>query len=106
MILSCIGVPCADTVSSPGELDIARSASICPEERPVLGSLDPALWIKSADRTIFVYQGIGRRLRKKPPVGPPLGSVAAQTGVSAPSSTGRGALEPPMSVWTHPGQTE
>ena len=40
--------------------------------------------------------------RKKPPVGPSLGSVAAQTIVSAPSSGVRGALGPPMSVLTQP----
>src|SRR4028118_2140341 len=32
--------------------------------------------------------------------------MAAQTMALAPSSTGRGAFEPPMSVWTHPGFTE
>src|SRR5829696_7985795 len=52
------------------------------------------------------YQGIGRRSRKKPPVGPLSGRVAAQTGVSAPSSTERVAPDPPMSVRTQPGQTE
>src|SRR5215203_3106388 len=52
------------------------------------------------------HHGIDRRSRKKPPVGPLFGSVAAQTGVSAPSSTERVAPDPPMSVRTHPGQTE
>ena len=52
------------------------------------------------------YQGIGSRFRKKPPVGPSSGRVASQTAVSAPSSTERGALLPPMSVRTHPGHIE
>ena len=52
------------------------------------------------------YQGIGSRSRKKPPRGPSSGSVASQTGVSAPSSTDRRAACVPMSVRTHPGQTE
>ena len=39
-------------------------------------------------------------------MGPLFGRVAAQTGVSAPSSTERVAPDPPMSVRTHPGQTE
>src|SRR5215213_32776 len=59
-----------------------------------------------ASPDFLVYQGIGRRSRKKPPVGPLFGRVAAQTAPSAPSSTGRGAREPPMSVWTQPGSTE
>ena len=49
------------------------------------------------------YQGMGRRSRKKPPVGPWLGGMAAQTMDLAPSSTGRGAFEPPISVWTDHG---
>src|SRR5690349_5362296 len=43
--------------------------------------------------------------KKKPPVGPPSGNVANQTAVSAPSSTDLGAVEPPISVRTHPGST-
>jgi len=39
-------------------------------------------------------------------VGPPFGSVAAQITLAAPSLTLRGAPAPPMSVATHPGQTE
>ena len=37
------------------------------------------------------YHGIGCRSRKKPPLGPPSGSVASQTGVSAPCSGDSGA---------------
>lgn len=51
------------------------------------------------------YQSIGRPSRKKPPEGPSGPSVAAQTIPAAPSATLRGALEPPMSVRTQPGQT-
>src|SRR5262249_40160698 len=49
------------------------------------------------------YQGISRRWRKKPPVGPPSGRVASQTAVSAPFSTGTVAFGPPISVLTQPG---
>ena len=42
--------------------------------------------------------------RKKPPVGPESGRVAAQTTLAAPASTGR-PPGPPMSVATQPGQT-
>ena len=52
------------------------------------------------------YQGIGSRSRKKPPLGPSSGRVASQTAVSAPSSTERGALSPPIRVLTQPGQRE
>src|SRR5438093_850781 len=51
------------------------------------------------------YQAIGRRSRKKPPVGPSSGKVASHTVVSAPCWTDRGAADPPMSVRTHPGST-
>ena len=37
------------------------------------------------------YQGILRRSLKSPPLGPPAGNVASHKGVSAPSSTERGA---------------
>ena len=50
-----------------------------------------------------VYQSIGRPSRKKPPVGPSSGSVAAHTMPAAPSGTGRPPA-PPMSVATQPGQ--
>ena len=51
-----------------------------------IGGLDQVLGAMPS-----VYQGIGLRSRKKPPVGPSSGSVASQTAVSAPSSTERGA---------------
>src|SRR5215470_18174089 len=54
--------------------------------------------------TLHFHQGMARPSRKKPPVGPPSGSVAAQTIPRAPSSTGR-PPDPPMSVATHPGHT-
>ena len=57
-------------------------------------------------RPLSRYQGIGLRSRKNPPVGPPSGRSASQTGVSAPSSTDFAAFFPPMSVRTHPGWTE
>ena len=41
--------------------------------------------------------------RKNPPEGPSAGSVASQAAVSAPFSTERAALGPPMSVRTQPG---
>ena len=50
------------------------------------------------------HQSIGRPSRKKPPVGPSSGSVAAHTMPAAPSATGRPPA-PPMSVATQPGQT-
>src|SRR5262245_56170674 len=55
--------------------------------------------------TFATYHGIGSRSRKNPPVGPPSGSVASHTAVSAPLRTPREALGPPMSVRTHPGHT-
>ena len=48
--------------------------------------------------------GAGCPSRKKPPVGPESGRVAAQTTLAAPASTGR-PPGPPMSVATQPGQT-
>ncbi len=48
------------------------------------------------------HQPIGLRSRKKPPVGPPGGSVAAQTIPAAPKATSRVAPGPPMSVLTPP----
>ena len=55
---------------------------------------------------IILLLGIGWPSRKKPPLGPSSGRVAAQTMPEAPSSTVRSALEPPISVRTQPGQTE
>ena len=55
--------------------------------------------------TRAVYQAIGFRSRKNPPVGPRSGSVASQTIVSAACSGLRGAPGPPIFVRTHPGQT-
>src|SRR5690242_19933952 len=49
------------------------------------------------------YHGRGWPSRKKPPVGPVSGRVAAQTMPAAPSATGR-PPGPPMSVATQPGQ--
>ena len=51
------------------------------------------------------HQSIRRLSRKNSPVGPLCGSVASQTMVSAPCSTLRGALRPPIRVRTHPGST-
>jgi hypothetical protein len=59
-----------------------------------------------ANVLVVRHQRSGLPSRKKPPVGPPFGSVAAQTTLAAPSFTLRGALAPPMSVATQPGQTE
>ena len=50
------------------------------------------------------HHGSGWPSRKKPPVGPESGRVAAQTTLAAPASTGR-PPGPPMSVATQPGQT-
>ena len=50
------------------------------------------------------HQGSGRPSRKKPPVGPLSGRVAAHTRPAAPAETGRPPA-PPMSVATQPGQT-
>jgi len=70
----------------------------------------PAGWLStlciSVERLSSGYQAIGLRSRKKPPVGPSPGSVASQVTVSAPCSTDRGALAPPISVRTHPGLIE
>ena len=52
------------------------------------------------------YQAIDLRSRKKPPVGPPSGSVANQTAVSAPSATERSASGEPVPFRTQPGSTE
>src|SRR4051812_41550032 len=52
------------------------------------------------------HQAIGFRSLKKPPVGPFAHSVASQRIVSAPSSTERGAAEPPISVRTQPGEAQ
>jgi hypothetical protein len=54
----------------------------------------------------LAYHAIGGPSRKKPLVGPSDGRVAAQTTPEAPSLMLRVALGPPMSVFTHPGQTE
>jgi hypothetical protein len=48
----------------------------------------------------------GCRSRKKPPVGPPFGKVASQTGVSAPCSVDSLGWLPPKFVRTHPGLAE
>src|SRR5580693_10722610 len=56
------------------------------------------------DTLAVCYQGSGLPSRKKPPVGPESGRVAAQTTLAAPSATGR-PPGPPMSVATQPGQT-
>lgn len=42
---------------------------------------------------------------KKPPVGPPSGSVANRTAMAAPSAAVRDPLNPVKSVATKPGQT-
>ena len=55
-------------------------------------------------RGALSYQAIALRSRNRPPVGPSAGSVASQTGVSAPCSTERGARSEPISVLTQPGQ--
>src|SRR5438045_7237486 len=60
---------------------------------------------RAAGRIGF-HQGMRLRPWKNPPDGPSSGSVASQTGVSAPSSTVPGAFGPPMSVLIHPGQHE
>lgn len=52
------------------------------------------------------YQGIGSRSLKKPPLGPPSGSMASQMGVSAPCWGDSGASSPPKSVLTQPGHAE
>ena len=52
------------------------------------------------------YQGMGLRSRMNKPVMDWGASVASHTIVSAPCSTVSGASWPPMSVLTHPGQTE
>src|SRR5262245_1770500 len=49
---------------------------------------------------------ISARSRKNLPVSVAGASLASHTIVAAPSSTERSALLPPMSVRTHPGQTE
>ncbi|HVO62904.1 MAG TPA: hypothetical protein VMT53_18385, partial [Terriglobales bacterium] len=46
--------------------------------------------------------GSGLPLRKKPPVGPLSGSVAAHNMLAAPSAAEAGAADPPMSVATQP----
>lgn len=51
------------------------------------------------------YQGIGSPSRKRPPLGPPLGRVAAQIIPLIPCSMERSAFGPPISVRTQPGQT-
>src|SRR5262245_39618490 len=57
-------------------------------------------------RERICYQSISRLSLKKRPVGPFAPSRAAQTMVSAPCSTERGAPAPPMRVRTHPGLTQ
>ena len=60
--------------------------------------------IKGPADAVAAHHATGRPSRKKPPVGPSSGSVAAQTTLAAPSCTSR-PPPPPMSVLTHPGQT-
>src|SRR5262245_48571842 len=67
---------------------------------------EACLCMRGGNAISLGYQGIGLRSRKKPPCGPPLGSVASQTAVSAPSARDLGAFGPPMSLRTHPGLIE
>src|SRR5689334_17768175 len=59
-------------------------------------------WLKQSGS---YHHASGLPSRKNPPVGPSSGRVAAHTIPIAPSSTGRPPA-PPISVATHPGQTE
>src|SRR5215210_4364760 len=99
----------ATAPSSPGTRPRPTKAAISISSRkdhpsPNPRSTDP----QCAARVVYLsrdYQRTGLLSRKKPPVGPLLGSVAAQMRASAPSSTERVAPEPPISVCTHPGLT-
>src|SRR5215468_8667406 len=60
----------------------------------------------SVECTESVHQGITSLSRQKSPVLSWGASAASHTIPAAPSSTERGALEPPISVRHHPGHTE
>src|SRR4051794_30814688 len=85
--------PATATATSPADRATARARTAPNVHRTDEGALK-------------AHHGMGARSRKKPPVGPSSGRVAAHVIVSAPSSTERGAPAPPMSVRTQPGQTE
>src|ERR687885_86142 len=100
MIVETTSVSSHQPVASDLDTGAPRGRVQHPDER----SSGPQRTVRSVRPE--VYQGIWRRSRKNPPVGPPSGSVASQTIVSAPFSTERVALGPPMSVRTHPGSRQ
>ena len=66
----------------------------------------PARPCRDRTRTRHPHHGISSRSRKNLPVSSSGASVASRTAVSAPSSTDRGAVGPPISVRTQPGHVE
>src|SRR6185436_4615983 len=77
------------------------------ERRPVMPSLlaDCPYGLRQLRKSGGGYHAMRCLSLKKPPVGPPSGSVASHSVVSTPCCTDRGAEAPPMSVRTQPGST-